>query len=277
MLTAILKFFSPLTDPVSFIWLVCLVGAVVAWRKKQKIGMWFLLSIAIFISLVASRIPLILMGKLEAPYAYVNLEKLEPGDAVMLLGGGAGYTRTDPLGINFNDAGDRIFTAMEILRLGKAPVLVLGGGGDNTEDPEISEGNTVARWLEKNLPNKPEMIRLTASRSTYEEAGKCAALAKERGWKRIFLVTSGFHMRRALATFRTAGVPVVPVGCDFVRSGMPNKEAFSPLPWPPGMTLFSLYSHEEAGWTVYRMRGWISAEAAKETKAQEKPVDAPGH
>jgi len=261
MLTAILKFFSPLAHPVCLIWLACLIGATVAWRKKQKAGMFFLLGIALFISLVASRIPLILMGRLEAPYAYVDLEKLEPGDAVILLGGGAGYSKTDPLGVNYNEASDRVFTAMEILRLGKAPVVVLGGGGDPTQSQDLSEGRTVKRWLEKNLTTKVEMLELTASGSTYDEAVKCAALAKERGWKRVFLVTSGFHMRRADATFRTADVPVVPVGCDFIRSGMPNNEGFNPLPWPPGVELFSLYAHEQAGWAVYRMRGWIKPAA----------------
>ncbi len=263
MLTAILKFLSPLAHPVCLIWLACLIGATVAWRKKQKAGMFFLLGIALFISLVASRIPLILMGRLEAPYAYVDLSKLETGDAVILLGGGAGYSKTDPLGVNYNEASDRIFTAMEIVRLGKSPVLVLGGSGDPTESPDTGEGNTVKRWLEKNLAAKVEMLELSISGSTRDEAVKCAALATERGWKRVFLVTSGYHMRRAEATFRTAGLPVVPVGCDFIRSGMPNKSPFNPLPWPPGVELSSLYAHEQAGWTVYRMRGWIKPEADK--------------
>lgn len=263
MLTATLKFFSPLAHPVCLIWLACLVGAVVAGRKKLKPTMFFLLGIALFISLVASRIPLLLMGRLEAPYAYVEMEKLEPGDAVILLGGGAGYSKTDPLGVNFNEASDRVFTAMELLRLQKAPLLILGGGGDPKESQDISEGSTVKRWLEKNLPLKVEMMELTASGNTHDEAVKCAALMKERGWKRVFLVTSGFHMRRAEAVFRTAGVPVVPVACDFIRSGMPNKSAFNPLPWPPGIELCSLYLHEQAGWAIYRMRGWIKSEDAK--------------
>lgn len=261
MLTSILKFFSPLAHPICLVWLACLVGAVVAGRKKQKPWMFFLLSIALFISLVASRIPLLLMGKLEAPYAYVELEKMEPGDAVILLGGGAGFSKTDPLGVNFNEASDRIFTAMELLRLGKAPVLVLGGGGDSTESQELGEGSTVKRWLEKNLTTKVEMRELTISGNTHDEAVKCAALTKEQGWKRIFLVTSGYHMRRAEATFHTAGLPVIPVACDFVRPGMPNKEGFNPMPWPPGVELFSLYAHEQAGWLVYRMRGWVKPEA----------------
>ncbi|HEY1171526.1 MAG TPA: YdcF family protein [Verrucomicrobiae bacterium] len=263
MLTATLKFFSPLAHPICLIWVACLIGAVVAKRKKLKPTMFFLLGIALFISLVASRIPLYLMGRLEAPYAYVEMEKLESGDAVILLGGGAGYTKTDPLGINFNEASDRIITAMELMRLQKAPLLVLGGGGDPKESQDISEGSTVKRWMEKNLSVKVEMMELTASGNTHDEAVKCAALAKERGWKRVYLVTSGYHMRRAEGVFRTAGLPVIPVGCDFVRSGMLNKSPFNPLPWPPGIELFSRYAHEQAGWVVYRMRGWIKVEEAK--------------
>ncbi len=262
MLTAILKFFSPLAHPICLIWLVCLIGSVIAWRKKQKVGFGFMLGIAIFISLIASRIPLILVGNMEAPYAGVELEKLEPGDAVVLLGGGVSYSRTDPLGMNLNEASDRVFVTYELLRLGKAPLLVLGGGGDDRDGVRISEATIVGQYLQKQLGVKTEMMELGISGSTHDEAVKCAALAKEHGWKRVFLVTSGFHMARAEATFRTAGLPVVPVGCDFARPGMPNKEAFNPLPWPNGIELFSLYAHEKAGWFIYRARGWIKPEVA---------------
>lgn len=262
MLTAILKFFSPLAHPICLIWLVCLVGCVVMWRKKQKAAFGILLGIALFISLIGSRIPLILIGGMESPYTGVDLAKLEPADAVVLLGGGVSYSRTDPLGMNFNEAADRVLVTYDVLRLGKAPVLIMGGGGDDRDGVYISEGAIVREWLEKRLPNKVEVKELGISGSTHDEAVKCAALVKEHGWKRIILVTSGYHMRRAEATFRTAGVPVIPLACDFFRPGMPNKEPFNPLPWPEGFNIFNLYAHEKAGWVVYRSRGWISSEAA---------------
>lgn len=38
---------------------------------------------------------------------------------------------------------------------------------------------------------------------------------ESRGWQRAMLVISAIHMRRAEAVFRTTGVNIVLVACDF--------------------------------------------------------------
>ncbi|MFN9905992.1 MAG: ElyC/SanA/YdcF family protein, partial [bacterium] len=51
-----------------------------------------------------------------------------------------------------------------------------------------------------------------ASRTTAEEARDIGALGRRRGWNRLLLVTSAFHMPRALASFRRqSGLTVIPV------------------------------------------------------------------
>ena len=86
------------------------------------------------------------------------------------------------------------------------------------------------------------------------------ALAAERGWKQILLVTSASHMRRAEAVFKKEGLRVIPVACNFEVEGDDFKTvdgAFTPFPKLDGFVFLSRYLHEKIGWSLYRLRGWI--------------------
>lgn len=76
---------------------------------------------------------------------------------------------------------------------------------------------------------------------------------------RILLVTSAYHLRRAEAVFRKAGMDVIPVACDFVAglAELESKPLFNPIPRPGGFDKMQLYMHEVIGWWVYRWRGWV--------------------
>jgi uncharacterized SAM-binding protein YcdF (DUF218 family) len=94
--------------------------------------------------------------------------------------------------------------------------------------------------------------------NTHDEAVRMRELMQKHGWKRIFLVTSASHMRRAEGVFAKAGVPVVPVACDFQALGTPPSGLLArPFPGLAGMEQLDLYLHEKIGWWVYRWRGWI--------------------
>ncbi len=83
------------------------------------------------------------------------------------------------------------------------------------------------------------------------------ALAKEKGWKKIILVTSAWHMRRAAATFRKAGLDVIPVGCDCQGSVALQRDRVSLVPRAQSLILFKLWAEETLGYAAYRLHGWI--------------------
>ena len=87
-------------------------------------------------------------------------------------------------------------------------------------------------------------------------------LARERGWKRIALVTSAAHLHRAMALFRGTPLEVVPVGCDFdgtfhLRSHHAWRNAWCVVPREEGFHIAGDWSHEWVGILVYRLRGWL--------------------
>jgi len=121
-------------------------------------------------------------------------------------------------------------------------------------DSELIE-RLIDRW---NLRRGYQVIRLPIGKNTVDEAREVSALASRNGWKQILLVSSGFHLRRAEATFRKVGVgQIIPVGCDFrgILPGDPNPNTIR-LPTTESATVLKMWLHEQVGWWYYGFRGW---------------------
>lgn len=262
-----LQFFTPLLHPIGMIWAGCLVAAGVCAWKKRKAPAIALAAVALVISLMSSPLSGALLATLERPYARASLDDVPACDAVIVLGGGIAPSTNDVVGFTFTDAGDRIIAAVELMRQGKAPVLVMGGGFYQETGDKISDTPLVRGWIERWGLVTNEIVALGVTHNTREEAVEVKALAGRRGWRRVILVTSAFHMKRTEAVFRTAGLDVVPVACDFNTVGRPKDESrFSLFPQHESVGSLSYYLHEQVGMLVYRLRGWIGEPEQSESK-----------
>lgn len=112
---------------------------------------------------------------------------------------------------------DRVRVGVALLRSGAATALLFSGGAP---DGRPTEAEVMAR-LARELGAPGEALWLEAeSRSTHENALACARLLRERAVASAWLVTCDFHVARAAAQFRRAGVAVSPV---------PSRRALAPL------------------------------------------------
>jgi uncharacterized SAM-binding protein YcdF (DUF218 family) len=68
----------------------------------------------------------------------------------------------------------------------------------------------MADWLAARGVPRHALILETESLTTRENARKVAVILAERGWQRIGLVTSDFHMHRAARLFGHEGTSVTP-------------------------------------------------------------------
>jgi len=204
-------------------------------------------------------VPGAFMRTLERPYANVDLAALPKADAIVVLGGGAQPARFEVADLHFTPAGDRLIMGLEMARLGKAPVVVLGGAVAKFPEGDKSESQTVRKWIVDRQLTSGEIIALPVCKDTHDEATYTKKLATERGWQQVLLVTSANHMRRASATFRTAGVTVIPVPCNFMTelSHAPTELGPPGVPQVGGLSKMATYLHEQIGWYEYRRRGWI--------------------
>ena len=259
MIDPLLRQLLKLLEPIGFIWLCLLVTTIVLWRARERFAARATVFLALLIFVVGGT-PLSgwLITHLEKPYLGRRIAELPECDAVVVLGGGAAPAPREAGGVHFTSAADRVLFGVELMRLRKAPVLVLGGGASAIDGREQLEAELVAGRLRELGLVREEIITLGRNRNTHDEALNTARLAQERGWSRILLVTSAYHMRRAEALFRTAGVRVVPAACNF-RTPSPSSSTrfFLRIPTWHGFETLSLWIHEQAGWAVYRWRGWI--------------------
>lgn len=152
-----------------------------------------------------------LMAWLERPYRADPFSQ-GPFDVVVVLGGG---TKEAPHAhYELHTSGDRVLLGARLYRAHKTPILVTTGTA--IEGLSTSFDGTMATaqlWQELGVP--PEaIIALDDTRTTKEEGHAIAQAARERGWRRIGLVTSAWHMRRAERVCRSAGLDVVPLAAD---------------------------------------------------------------
>lgn len=265
MMDYVLRAVVTLLEPVGFLWAALVVLTGLLLRRRERRLAAFAGGLALLLWIIgATPLPGSILATLERPWVGVQRAELPTADVIVLLGGYGAPSREEVGRLHFNAGADRAVVAVELVRLEKAKLLVVGGGGFTLNGERFAEADLLKGMLDERKFTSAEVISLGGCKNTRHEAEKVAKLAQERGWKRILLVTSATHLRRATAVFRTTtGLEIVPVPSAFVTSAsIVTQPSFDVIPRSHGFGKLDAYLHEQIGWLVYRRRGWISAEDA---------------
>ena len=211
------------------IFILAMIGiAVYLWKKRHQhraAGLLAALSLALYllsIGAVADR----LMGSLEQTY---EVPAHPEGDVIVMLGGGAiaDVQDVDGVGMLAQSPSSRLLTTLRLHRLYNLPILLAGGQvfSDTGSEAEI------ARRVLRSLGVPGEMIYVeTHSRTTGQNARYSAEILRREGFAHPILVTSAFHLPRAVLNFEKEGVAVTPYPTDFWVSGNPQLYALKFAP-----------------------------------------------
>ena len=262
-----------LIEPLGLIWLGLILLTVLLRRRRQTIPCLGCALLTLLVTLIGGTdFASWLLLRMERPWAGMKLIELPKCDAVVVLGGGAEASRNDVDGVRMTKAGDRILTGMELMRWGLAPAMIVGGGSARVDDVEKIESDLIrARIGDWKPPMSWAIVSLGVAADTHDEAQRLVPLAKQRGWKKILLVTSANHMKRAVAVYRAAGFEVVPAPCNFIVAGNASPPSFGiGIPTWPGFERFSTWLHEFVGWQIYRRKGWLDERGDGPRIASEK-------
>ena len=249
-----------LADPAALLWFgLCGMLCVLLARRHWRCACIVLGCVLAGCAGEAVRLPGRLLAGLERPYLRQTRAPIEPADAVVVLGGYVRSSSNNIVGLGFSDTVDRILTAIALVRQAKGRVLVLSGGGRNIQPATgVPAGVRATKdWIRSwDLAPVPVEV-LDWCQDTHDEALRNASLARKNGWKRVILVTSAWHMKRAVAAFRKAGMEVVPVACDFRGIHSPSEVRLLPfVPRTESLVLLDLWMEETLGYAYYRLRSW---------------------
>ena len=251
-----------LLEPVGLVWLALLAITFLLWRRRHRGFAACTTALALFVWVIGgTNLSDMLLRALEEPYAGVKIEELPAADAIIVLGGALEPSSFEAGQLHLSAAGDRVMMALELLRLQKATALCIGGGAVRVNGEMRSEADCARAAIVERKLTTAEVFSLGVCEDTHDEAQRVLALARKQGWRRLLLVTSAWHMRRAAATFQTAGLDVIPAPCNFLSSLSTGHSPFPiKLPGHAGFVRTSVWIHEQIGWLEYRRRGWIAPE-----------------
>ncbi len=227
--------------------------------RRSRIGRGLLVSAAVLLLLFSNKaVSTRLLRPLEGRYPAVpEIAADAPPPAsiagsrfVVVLGAGhsdmAGLPATAQLSAS---ALARIVEAARLLRVLPAARLVVSGPA---EPGRPSHAAVLARAAES-LGIAPERITLVETALDTED--ESLAVARLAGGARVALVTSAWHMPRAAALFRRAGVDFAPCPADFVSRGN-SQFRWADLKWDSeSLERSTLAVHEWVGLLWLRLRG----------------------
>lgn len=150
-------------------------------------------------------------------------------DVIMVLGGGSEIGPDGRPQLSAN--GDRLRVAAAAYRRGFAPLIAASGtsvaGLDQAGARDL--GAETRSLLEDMGVSADALLTLPGPYNTATEIAALAEQAAARGWTRIGLVTSGWHIPRALRLARARGLDPIPIGADY-RGRVPPFTAIGLVP-----------------------------------------------
>ena len=199
-----------------------------------------------------------LARSLEQRYrAPVEIPQME---VAVLLGGGTLPSEPPRQMVELNGSGDRVLYAAWLYQQGKVEHILLSGGLLDWEAGKSTPAQDMAALLEMMSVPREALWLQTESRNTYEDAVYSARLLKSKGVHRVLLVTSAWHMPRAVDLFQSQGVEVVPLPVDYsvtedgwrqLMQGDLRTKILASLPSAENLAMTSRMLKEYIGMLVY--------------------------
>lgn len=157
------------------------------------------------------------------------------------------------------DGAERLIAAAELSRrYPEARILLSGGSNGVFANDEMAE-STLARQLLIDFGVAAERIAIEdKSRNTRENAVYSFAAIEPKPMEQWLLVTSAFHMPRAIGCFRAAGWSGVVAWPVDYRNG-PTTDWFGGRTAAEGLTMTDMAVREWIGLIAYRFAGYTDA------------------
>jgi len=244
-----------LTQPLAWVALLLLVTLLCIKRKPGwalRLGSF---TLALLLLLGWEPLPDAVLRQLEQQYPPIAHEQIATSTVGVVVLGGAfesAYVWSVPGQSALNDAAERMTETLTLLRQRPHLKLLFSGGEGELLGSGLPEAER-AKVFFTGQGLRPEHILFeAASRTTYENALLSKQLAGVDSQQPWLLLTSAWHMPRAMATFRKTGWNVSAYPVDF-RAGISTP--WTQYSMDQGVKKWRLALHEIVGLLAYRLSG----------------------
>lgn len=250
-LSKILWFFA---EPGNALLIILILGLILCGTRLKKLGK-SMVGLTIILSLLVTFVPIggWMVSKLEDRFPRPDL-KLTSVDGIIVLGGVvhpqlSAARETLVIG----GAVERITKSAELALANPDASLIYTGGTGSLTNTDIREADYVVSLYNSLGVREPQLMLDRDARNTWENASNSRKLAEPGPYERWVLVTSAFHMPRAVGVFRTQGWEVIPYPVDY--STYPGDQLKSPMSFTQGLGSLSSGMHEWIGLIAYWLNG----------------------
>jgi uncharacterized SAM-binding protein YcdF (DUF218 family) len=236
--------------------MLCLLAGVLLFllsrgrRGKVLVGLSALGFVLLAVAPIGSAMLLALEERFPRP-----VQLPERIDGILLLGGAVdpapslSYRETV-----FNDAVARVLGAIALARRHPEAKLALVSGEGGFFPVGYSEAQATLGFVTDEGIPPARVILEDKSRSTHENAVYAKEVFRPAPGEIWVLVTSAYHMPRAMGAFTAAGWHVIPYPVDYkIDPGTGLHANFSLV---DGLSVSSLAGKEWVGLVGYRLMGW---------------------
>ena len=236
------------------LWLMVLALVFAIFKKVKTVCISLSLGLAIVL-FGSSPLTSMLYSAHEQQYLPTKISESQVADAIVLLAGDVSIPV--PPRVETQLRGNRVIHTMRLFRAGKAPMVIVTGGNVFKQENLKGEAEYTAELLHELGIPRDAIIVESSSRTTRENAIETEKVIRRHKLESVLLVTSAFHMPRALATFHSIGIDAIPspssISAKLARPGI--------IEWIPkldGLGKLKSLFHEKLGILVYRVRDSIN-------------------
>ncbi len=251
------KIFWMVASPINLLLFAALTGVLLCFSRRARFGRGLALA-AILVLVAAATLPVgkLLIAPLEDRFPLPP--DLPPPEGIIVLGGaiddGISKARHETV---FDEGGERLTEAVVLAKRYPEAQVVYTSGSSSFAGATSTEA-LQARTFMSQMGIAPERVTIEdKSRNTDENARFTAAIVHPQSSQRWIIVTSAFHMPRAMGVFEKAGFHPIAYPVAFrTRGYWPDdlRLTFEPV---RNLRIFEIAVHEWIGLAAYWVSGRI--------------------
>ncbi len=217
-ITLLEKTLTTLVMPVGLVWLGLITSTYWLLVSQQRAWGIFSFGCLLIMTLGGNKfVSNYLAHSLEAPYTQIDIAQIQPLDAVIVLGGGTSTTYNNRAQLGM--AGDRVATAARLYHSSSVKKIICTGSQSFRATPEDLHPREEAKLILIGLGIPSDAIILLEGENTSQEMNSLKDWIPkniESSQPRIGLITSAWHLKRALRLASSQGLHFQPIPSNFI-------------------------------------------------------------